>query len=321
MTHVLPQTAAPGRRRLQPLVLLLTALAVLLPTLSTPPAIALDAASSPSSARVAPSKDYPRLPSRCLDGRIIPNRANVCRLRTQGRKAPTLVLWGDSHAWQHIPSLLKVARARKVNLVAILFGGCPPMKVYRRTSGGGFYTGCESSNELAMRWITDQVKKKREIRVLIGSAWSGYRKTYRQLGQPQVNEYEAIMATLQHRGTAPMFNRLKKLKVPTDVIAMGAIVPNPDAPCAAGQEPFACRMLRSQSLFDSAKTRKWLTGMMRGLPKGSHYIDGFNDVVCGTTYCNGRQQGIYTFFDRLHFSVTRSRTFTRFFAPSARALR
>ena len=50
---------------------------------------------------------------------------------TQRPDRPTVVVWGDSHAWHHLPGLRAEANAQQVNLVAFVMGACPPVVVPR----------------------------------------------------------------------------------------------------------------------------------------------------------------------------------------------
>src|SRR5687767_3401187 len=85
-------------------------------------------AGATAQARVSPQDDYPRMPRACVDpADLIPQKPGMCKLTTYRERRATLVLWGDSHAWQMIPALKGATAGRNVNLVAFLMGGCPPM--------------------------------------------------------------------------------------------------------------------------------------------------------------------------------------------------
>ncbi len=92
--------------------LLTAALALALAT----PAVADD--DLPDDPAQNPSVATDVMPDRCTGGRSIPSRAGACRLTPVRFARPTVVLWGDSHAWQHIPGLRAEANARDVNLIA-----------------------------------------------------------------------------------------------------------------------------------------------------------------------------------------------------------
>ena len=87
------------------------------------------AGSSPAPAAAAakdPAKDFPKMPRKCVDPKLlIPQKPVKCNLNGFKQGRPTIVLWGDSHAWQMIPALRNAARGRDVNLVAFLMGSCP----------------------------------------------------------------------------------------------------------------------------------------------------------------------------------------------------
>jgi hypothetical protein len=51
---------------------------------------------------------------------------------------------------------------------------------------------------------------------------------------------------------------------------------------------------------------------MRALPDRSRLIE-FNDPFCDTSYCYGKVDDVFTFFDAIHLSATRTATFRRYY--------
>ena len=77
---------------------------------------------------VVPAALAPALPSSCATAEeLIPVTAMRCDLNQQRPGAPTLVVWGDSHAWQMVPALQAAVAGQGINLVGFLFGSCPVM--------------------------------------------------------------------------------------------------------------------------------------------------------------------------------------------------
>src|SRR5687767_6631371 len=97
--------SAPSPARGGPVRLLLLVLAALLT------ATLLGAAPAPASARDDLSDvDAPVLPPGCFG----PARTGIdpfpCPLNTYREKRPTIILWGDSHAYMYIPALKEAVR-------------------------------------------------------------------------------------------------------------------------------------------------------------------------------------------------------------------
>lgn len=280
-------------------------------------------APSASAARPDPTEDYPRLPSKCIQpGKIIPQKGLICELTPFVKTRPTMLLWGDSHAWQHIPALQPLAERTNINLVSVVLGGCPPVKVPLSTPPGGYESSCEESNAKAMRVVSRLDKAGRPFKVMVGSNWTGYRRIYREMVRGQLRApYPAHYlekAQLAHSGTPPLFDWLAKKRIAVDVIAQAVTVPFVDTPpCERGSEPFVCSLERKIALPNENDTRKWLQRLMGPLAGTPGYVD-VNSSVCSATRCRGLIDGIYTFYDLHHISATRSRMNQRFFMDSFR---
>ncbi|GEP32318.1 hypothetical protein NSZ01_00860 [Nocardioides szechwanensis] len=300
------------------LLLLALALAVLA-TLTAPASLA--------QARVDPSTDYPRLPPRCEgDLHKIPTKPGVCFV-TEFRKArPTVVIWGDSHAWQYVPALQAAAKARRANLVGFFMGGCPPVKVPLQAPPGGYASICEKHNAMAMKFVKKLEAGPQDVRVVLGSSWAGYRRADREIkagaGEAYYgyNDWVKQMVALFMRSAGPLFPALGKVGVDVDVIGQTATVPRSLAPCATGEDPYTCDLRRNSAIYDEYKTRKWLRGLMKELAGKPRLIE-VNDAFCDDYVCHGMVDDVYTFYDDLHLSATKVRQLRPYFRDTFRALR
>lgn len=280
-----------------------------------------------AQARVDPSNDIPRLPPRCEgDRHIIPTKPGPCYVTEFRKHRPTVVLWGDSHAWQHVPAVLAGARARKANLVGFFMGGCPPVKVPLKPPADGYATVCEKHNAMAMRFVKKLKRGPKAVRVILGSSWAGYRRAHREIKAGAGERYYGYtpwvkkMVRLFMRGAAPLFPALGKVRVGVDVIGQTATVPRRPAACPTGDDPYTCALPRKRAIYDEAQTRTWLRGLMKKLAGKPRLID-VNNAYCGPQRCFGMVDGIYTFWDDLHLSATRVRTLRPYFRATFRALR
>lgn len=281
--------------------------------------------SASPAAEVDPSQDVPSLPQECIRYAIIPPVPVACHLTPYRAKRPTVVLWGDSHAWQYIPAVRNAAIARGANLTAFVLGGCPPVKVPIDQAPRN-PKSCATNNYLAMKYVMRLQRGDQDVRVLLGSHWAGYRRAAREstIGPlaPLFGYDETTQGKVElfQSSAAALFPALGRLGVDVDVIGQTATVPRLTLPCAAGEEPYSCDVLRSRAIYDEDETEAWLRERMQDLAGTPRLID-VNSAYCGQIMCRGVQDGIHTFYDDLHLSATRTDTLTRFFAPSMRALR
>lgn len=254
---------------------------------------------------VPPEQDYPRLPKECASREEkIPQEPGACFLNDFVEDQPTIVLWGDSHAWQHIPVLRAAVGEEKVNLVGFVMGSCPPMDLDLPLGEG---SKCEQNATEALDFIQRLDRQGRPLKVVLGAYWRFYLDVLATPGD--YDDYERQQADLFADNTPEAFRALGRAGIDTDVIAQTVSVPDP-APCAA---PYVCRMPRADALREEAATDAWVRDAMRPLGDAARYVDPNGDI-CDDTWCYGRRDGIYTFFDPQHLTATRSRTLLPLFA-------
>lgn len=260
---------------------------------------------TPTLPPVPPEQDYPRLPKECASREEkIPQEPGACFLNEFVDDQPTIVLWGDSHAWQHIPVLRAAVGEEKVNLVGFVMGSCPPMDLDLPLGEG---TKCEQNATEALDFIQRLDRQGRPLKVVLGAYWRFYLDVLADPGD--YGDYDQQQAGLFADNTPEAFRALGRAGIDTDVIAQTVSVPDP-APCAA---PYDCRMPRADALREEAATDAWVRDAMRPLGKDARYVDPNGDI-CDDTWCYGRRDGIYTFFDAQHLTATRSRTLLPLFA-------
>ena len=238
----------------------------------------------------------------------------MCKLNTYRQGRPTVVLWGDSHAWHMIPALKGAIKGRNVNLVAFLMGGCPPMDPNLNTpKKRQNATSCQKSNDLALRYALKRKHAGLKTKLILGGAWDRYLTPLRQ-GTPPSESYAALIAQDLETDTPRLFRRLGLAKISTDVVGQSLEVPD-GAECPEGRNPFVCTLPRSQMLHSEAANKRWVKNAMEPLVGKGRYLTT-NGAVCTAKVCRGKVDDIYTFFDDLHLSATRSRTLAHHFKPS-----
>ncbi len=123
------------------------------------------------------------------------------------------------------------------------------------------------------------------------------------------------MVALSHEGTPLLFKRLGKLGVDVDVIAQAAVIPERVKSCSAGEDPYGCDIPRWRALREEGRTDSWLRGQMTRLAGDPGYIQT-TGAYCNALVCGGNVGGIYTWYDRLHLSATRTKALAPYFRPS-----
>lgn len=259
-----------------------------------------------------PGSDVPTLPPECNNYENAPNPPGPCYINGYRPGRPTLMLWGDSHAWQWVPALQAAATGRDVNLVGFWSGSCPPML---RTSPAE--ADCQETNYLATRFVKRLDNQHRKVRVVLGASWQRYRAILRGLRYYKYGNYQYAeqMAGLFETDGPALFRLLGRRGIATDVIGQAPVVP----PGSCSRKKFACRYQRSQSLLQESGTEAWVRDLMAPLPSGKRLID-VADQVCLARTCPGYRDGVYTFLDRSHVTATRSRMSRQPFLATFRRL-
>lgn len=296
--------------RLGPRLLLLSLVCALV-------ASVLQAAPTAASAP-DPANDKPKLPASCTrEPGGMTYKAGPCYLNKFRRDRPTVVLWGDSHAWQQLPALRPLARQHDVNLVMFMLGGCAPFLVRKNTQQTLY--ACEQSNRLALLFVRELERREPPVRVLIGAFWQKYRDLYQRFYVDDIEpgpEYEGKDSFLRsirkfHKHTPRLFGELGRVGVRVDVTGPAAYVPD-DPPRCEEMVPYACEIPRKRALPQEGATKRWLGRQLRKVPSGSRMIN-FNGPYCGASTCFGKVGNIYTFYDIWHLSATRTRTLQPYF--------
>ncbi|MEN8674719.1 SGNH hydrolase domain-containing protein [Nocardioides sp.] len=286
--------------------------------------LATFAASSPVAALPREDLDAPSMPADCFGPAQTTGEPTACHFNKFRKKRPTVVLWGDSHAWMYIPAVRRAVRGEKVNFVSFVAGSCPPIKS-RANPQTGYSGKCERSNVNALAYVTKQLRKGRQVKVLLGSNWTGFRSAFRDitlaksLGRESgYDPYTEKMVALSHEGTPALFKKLGKLGADVDVIAQAGVLPAKVRDCAAGNDPYACEIPRWRALREEGRTDTWLRGQMKKLSGKPRYITA-TDAYCTDLVCGGNVEGIFTWYDNLHLSATRTKALVSYFRPSVRS--
>ncbi len=305
--------------------------AILATTGDTPPTLGLRLAAQsfaarsvsarPSAARSqdeapAPTTSARVLPSRCLEGdEALPARPGPCVITSYGRDRPTVIIWGDSHAWQQIPALRAQAKRTRTNLVAFVMGACPPMDLRDK----GYRGLCIEQSERALAYIATMIERERRLKVVLGGFWELYRDyaARGRAGWAPDDAHDRFLLTraqLFAAGGGRLFRTLGRWDVPTAAIAQAPWVSDAAPDCAAGEQPYSCDLARSAAIPDEAATSQWLKSQLARI-RLSGYIDTAR-FLCGADVCRAALRGQPVYLDNLHLDPT----ITGSFAPEYRDL-
>ena len=294
-------TARPSRPSVAALVIGL-ALALASSTI-----VALSA--SPAGA-VKPRNDHARMPRSCVaPADLIPQEPTICELNEFAGDRPTVVLWGDSHAWQLIPGLRRAGARKDLNLVAVVMGGCPPMD--NALAPGRSAPKCYRSNDLALDYVRGLVDSGAGHRVLLAASWQRYRRAVENRDQT----YTGQMGRAGRKATPRLMRTLSAMGAAIDVVGQVATVPRRTSRCRAGSTPYACDVPRKRALQDSVGTKRYLTKIMKPLGRDAGLVN-VNGYFCEGSVCHGKVAKTYTWWDDLHLSATMSRKLRGYLEPT-----
>jgi hypothetical protein len=299
---------------------LLVALALAL-TLAAPGSASADPDPLAPKRTAARHPDTPVLPPECATvEELIPKTPMRCDLNPRITGAPTIVLMGDSHAWQMIPAIRRAIGDRRVNFVGFIFGACPPMDPALRTpEERRNANNCQKVGMKAMRYLANASRHDRRVRVVVGAAWQIYHhvQTYGDDVPFQGHDIKGYgpVAELARTGIPRLFQTLTALGIPADAIGQSPFVPARPKPCAAGMDPYRCALPRKVVIADEAYNRAHIKRWLRGVP-GNPKLTTQSDYVCSATVCQGVVNGINTFYDHGHIGAKMSLRMAPYFRPT-----
>ncbi|CAN5497143.1 acyltransferase family protein [soil metagenome] len=286
-------------------------------------ALANDQATTPHWETVSQQlNDVPEMPSECLgENSFIPDRPNRCDLTPFDPQRPTVVLWGDSHAWMLIPAIEAAAEDKDVNLVAYVMGACPPLHALEDVR-----LACARNNELALNFVTKHTgRKKPPLRVILSASWPTYLNAADDVQLDERADDAANDAYIQRiselfrEGTPRLFQDLSLINADIDVVGPTPFIPRNAPLCEARPRPFSCDVDRDLAIEDEADTVSWLREQMSDFTEGSRFID-VTQSLCDEDTCYAESNGVVNFFDDNHISAALSRQLKSYFLPSLRGL-
>ncbi len=273
-------------------------------------ALLVTISATPAFSAPAPQDDHATMPKKCVEPKdLIPQDPTICKLTTFRKNRPSVVLWGDSHAWMMIPALRRATGNKNVNLVAIVMGGCPPMDNQLQPDDKA--PSCFKSNDLAIRYVRELEAKEQGLRVILAGSWQRYLNAIRAKDQ----SYTGAMAREMVKATPRLMRTLAGMGVGTDVVGQVATVPEKTRSCKAGNDPYACDLPLRQAMPQKKNTKKWLLRTIKPLAGNRAPID-VTGFFCTNKVCRGKVGKTFTWWDDLHISASMSQRLRGFLKPS-----
>ncbi|MBS44182.1 MAG: hypothetical protein CMH83_13665 [Nocardioides sp.] len=263
-----------------------------------------------------------KLPRGCRDERGY-MKPRPCRIGRTKRGAPTIFVYGDSHAGQMLPAVERAIGKKRINLVLLMLGACPPMLTDPKRPGGDGANVCqEFGNDVAERFRKLQAKGK-VFRVVAGMGWQLYHNV---LSEPDdvdrayptyVNPY---IRTNAHRGrtrTQALFEQLGRWGVRVDLVGQLPMVYERAPECEQGE--FECDLPRRATLKDAQANRAQAQRLRKLVGRSGPLISPASEF-CDRKVCRGTIDGVPTYFDRFHIGKRASRRLASYFKPTVKAV-
>lgn len=280
-------------------------------------------ASQPAS-REAEAMMHDRAPLApdCLET-VVP--AKACALTEFRESRPTVVLWGDSLAWQHHRAVVDEASAFDLNVVMWNAPHCPPfdgtlpghlLKSLSEGSSAPFswdatVTYCSRHNLSALQHIRELAASGQGLRLILGARWSYY------LGATPIRLGDKN-APSGYKAATGVYGRLVTAYLPSVVTEMAKkgvgidfVAPMPEMEravpmCLTRAWPrFNCNV--SRKVFDRYKAvgLSWLKSTLTEATSDSRIVDMTN-AICDESWCYASHGNSANFFDDVHITASLS---------------
>jgi len=268
------------------------------------------------------ARDVNPLVDRCLVGQGVPlHPADTCTLPGSDANAPTIVVWGDSHADHYVPAIAyaaqsqsKLATWRTLERTHPL---CAPLMDVMQTKGGRPAIKCQRFNEAVLAEV--MAWPRRELAAVVLSArWLLFRdekpfplKDHNlrigiSLGTDIKTMNRVAPAEGLVRGLSASLERLNELGVPVVILA-----PVPEQKF----DPISC-MARADMAFCSVSrgvTDALRADTMRVLREVAAKYENVSVVdpveqLCDSSHCPVERRGVLIYRDDDHLSASGAKT-------------
>jgi peptidoglycan/LPS O-acetylase OafA/YrhL len=277
-------------------------------------------------------KDYAVLPPEChqSEAQTMGDPDQRCVLGSYVVGRPTIVVWGDSHAWQLLPAL-EAAAAGKANLVAWVAPGCPPFigvpgtaPASEDASASGSFDQCVRRNRDALSNVLE-LRDSGPVRVVLAARWATYlAQTPISLADRDPRVARLLDGVRAEYEELPRHLVLLARFMADEGVGADLVGPVPELPRNAPlclESPLFRDCDLDRSSFDeySAGPRTLLRTVSREWGGASRVLD-LTPTLCDSTRCHAASDGVVNYFDDDHLSATRSRLMAPLFSGTVRAV-
>ena len=233
-----------------------------------------------------------------------------CTTGERGR-APSLLLWGDSHA-DHVSPLMQAFAASNPSTPALArsFPRCPPFSVYEKRNARD-EAACHAFNAAVLAEVTALSGQGLQGVVLAG-------RWLRVFGAPQLHKMgtgadagnRALRSAELAANLAETVERLTQLGLHVLVVAPLPEMPYDVPACLARLGPGRCNVARATIEAQRRDVMLLLDGTRNRFP-GVKILD-FIDQVCDSATCYAERDGTVLFVDDDHLTASASRNLLPF---------
>ncbi|MUL76319.1 acyltransferase [Mycobacterium sp. CBMA226] len=280
---------------------------------------------------VAHAKHDTAFPAECIHDTALVQKPEyeVCPLPGFDPARPSVVVWGDSYAQALLPGVVKAVHGRPINVVAMARGTCPPY-LPRAAKLPDIPYGlertrlelCEQHNNVALQWILDAVKARRDVRVIIAARWPIY-LGQRELFPSLAHESQVLAAdseSLVTAGTPALLARLDQAQVGVDLVGVSPELERPGPECETRRwRTFTCDVPMSVERQYWGGVPEWFHKLHAELGDRSRVIDPAK-VICDEFLCRAQSGGVLNFYDTDHLSAAAAEKLSDQISPTVDAL-
>lgn len=244
--------------------------------------------------------DFPRAPESCRlhPADDVPRSGGRCEVTPFDPERPSVVLRGDSQAWQLLPAVLEQAAEQDVNVVAWVLPDCPPLQLGQERAWkflSGYQPGSPDWNRWANCLVVNQLASD-DIRalgdaggvsVIAAAQWPTYRAT---------SDQRAVR--MLDRGTRALVGRAAR--EPLSLVAPVPQLPRSGSSCLTRLwRVTACDLDRSIADDSLAPSLAWL----RRVAGAAVPVLDLTPALCDETTCGASRDGIASYVDAMHLDA------------------
>ncbi|PUA81468.1 acyltransferase family protein [Nocardioides currus] len=239
--------------------------------------------------------DFPRPPASCRlePTDTVPRTGARCEVTHFDARRPTVVLRGDSQAWQLLPAVLGEARERDVNVVAWIYPDCPPLELtdeaawrflttYERGSPGwNRWADCLVVNQMASLDLAG-LRDGAGVATIAAAAWPAYRDG----AEPRV-------LRMLDRATRGLAQEITTFVAPVPELAASG------TSCSTRWwRVAACDVDRDVASAASGESARWLEASA-----GDARVVDLTDELCDDRSCRAEAEGTPVYVDPTHLDA------------------